>query len=132
MTVGSSRGRRGAVKSNAGDTDSTVRMMALLEKLWRDRPEPRALILQVRVVLTKLVELTNFTPPLFQTVADAMASGDMEKQRNLDSTIDKLRARYDRKVVYFGNVQDARENAPCGFPSRTFPRSDWRATSKLA
>jgi DNA polymerase-4 len=30
----------------------------------------------------------------------------------LDETIDKLRARYGRKVVYFGSVQDNRETAP--------------------
>ena len=29
-----------------------------------------------------------------------------------DETIDKLRARYGRKVVYFGSVQDSRDTAP--------------------
>lgn len=28
------------------------------------------------------------------------------------TTIDKLRARYGRSVVYFGNVQDSRDEAP--------------------
>jgi hypothetical protein len=41
-----------------------------------------------------------------------MASFDKDKQRRLDETIDKLRARYGRKVVYFGSVQDSRETAP--------------------
>ena len=55
---------------------------------------------------------SNHTPSLFQTVADTMASFDKDKQRRLDETIDKLRARYGRKVVYFGSVQDSRETAP--------------------
>ena len=41
-----------------------------------------------------------------------MASFDQEKQRRLDETIDKLRARYGRKVVYFGSVQESRDEAP--------------------
>jgi DNA polymerase-4 len=45
-------------------------------------------------------------------MADTMASFDTDKQRRLDETIDKLRARYGRKVVYFGSVQDSRETAP--------------------
>lgn len=80
--------------------------------MWKERPEPRASILQVGIVLTRLVERGNYTPELFQTaVADAMTAGD-EKQKRLDSAIDKLRARYGRSVVYFGGVHDARESAP--------------------
>jgi hypothetical protein len=36
----------------------------------------------------------------------------VRKQRRLDETIDRLRARYGRKVVYFGNVQESREAVP--------------------
>lgn len=58
------------------------------------------------------LEHGNFTPELFSSaVADAMATND-EKQQRLDTTLDKLRARYGRSVVYFGNVHNARENAP--------------------
>ncbi len=63
-------------------------------------------------MLTRLCEHANHTPSLFQTVVDTMASFDTDKQRRLDETIDKLRARYGRKVVYFGNVQDSRDTAP--------------------
>jgi DNA polymerase-4 len=59
-----------------------------------------------------ICERSNHTPSLFQTVADTMASFDTNKQRRLVETIDKLRARYGCKVVYFGNVQDSRETAP--------------------
>ena len=36
----------------------------------------------------------------------------VDKQRRLDETIDKLRARYGRKAVYFGSGQESRETAP--------------------
>ena len=94
------------------ETDSTIFLMRALDRLWKERPEPRSPILQVGVVLTRLCEQGNFTPELFQTaVADAMAGGD-EKQKRLDATLDKLRARYGRSVVYFGGVQTSREAAP--------------------
>jgi DNA polymerase IV len=41
-----------------------------------------------------------------------LASFDKDKQRQLNEAIDKLRARYGRKVVYFGSVQESRESAP--------------------
>lgn len=64
------------------------------------------------MVLTRLCEKGNFTPELFQTaVADVMGEAD-EKQKSLDATLDRLRARYGRSVVYFGNVHNARESAP--------------------
>ena len=94
------------------ESDSTIFLMRMLDRLWKDRPEPRAPILQLGIVLTRLCERGNYTPELFQTqVANAMASGE-EKQQRLDATLDKLRARYGRSVVYFGGVHDARENAP--------------------
>jgi DNA polymerase-4 len=30
----------------------------------------------------------------------------------LDATLDKLRARYGRRVVYYGNCQESRDEAP--------------------
>jgi DNA polymerase-4 len=35
-----------------------------------------------------------------------------QKHQRLDAAIDKLRARYGRQVVYFGNVQESRQKAP--------------------
>ncbi len=98
------------------ETDSTIFLMRALDRMWKDRPEPRSPILQVGVVLTRLCEQENFTPELFSSdlssvVADAMDDTE-EKQKRLDSTLDKLRARYGRSVVYFGNVHDNRESAP--------------------
>jgi DNA polymerase-4 len=112
MQVAFLRGVSWAAEARTEETDSTLLFMRLLDRLWRDRPEPRCQLLQVGVVLTRFCERSNHTPSLFQTVADSMASFDTEKQRRLDETIDKLRARYGRKVVYFGSVQDNRETAP--------------------
>lgn len=94
------------------NVEATLLFMRLLDRLWRDRPEPRCQLLQVGVVLARFCERTNHTPSLFQTVSDTMASFDQEKQRRLDETTDRLRARYGRKVVYFGSVQNSRETAP--------------------
>jgi DNA polymerase-4 len=94
------------------ETDSTIFLMRALDRLWKDRPDPRSPILQVGIVLTRLCEKGNFTPELFQSaIADVMAGND-EKQQRLDATIDRLRARYGRSVVYFGSVQDSRDSAP--------------------
>ena len=94
------------------ETDSTVALVRLLNRLWRDRPEPKGLLLHVGVVLSRLSERGNFTPELFEAVANSAESIDANKHRRLDATLDKLRARYGRQVVYFGNVQESREAAP--------------------
>lgn len=101
-----------SVEVRLGETDSTLALMRMLDRLWRERPELGRPILQVGVVLSRLCEKTNHTPSLFETVAETMASFDNEKHKRLDETIDKLRARYGRKVVYFGGIQESREAAP--------------------
>lgn len=101
-----------AAEVRAGETDSTLALMRMLDRLWRERPEPGRPLLQVSVMLSRLCEKTNHTPYLFETVAETMASFDNEKHKRLDETIDKLRARYGRKVVYFGGIQESREAAP--------------------
>jgi DNA polymerase IV len=105
-------------------TDSTLSVMTALKRLWQERPEPRSPILQVGIVLNRLCDRENYTPELFQTtvthpatetladkVASIMAATD-EKHHRLDTTLDKLRTRYGRSVVYFGNVHAARDTAP--------------------
>jgi DNA polymerase-4 len=92
------------------DTDCTLKLMRFLDHLWRERPEPRAPLLQVGVVLGRLLEKDNYTPELFQNeVANAM--GD-DKHQRLDAALDNLRNRFGRDVVYFGSVQDHRKSAP--------------------
>ena len=89
--------------------------MRLQDKLWRNRPEPRRPLLKVGVVLTRLCEHGNYTPQLFDAVADATSgtgTTDTVKHQRLDAAMDKLRARYGRKVVYFGSVQESRDAAP--------------------
>jgi len=94
------------------ETDSTFFLMRMLQRVWSERPEPNEKLIQVGVVLAHLIEEANHTPDLFQSVvADAMSSYD-DKHQRLDATIDQLRARYGKQVVYFGSVQDARDAAP--------------------
>ena len=107
------------------ETDSTLSLMTALNKLWKDRPEPHSLILSVGVVLGKLCNRGNYTPELFKTaVGGAMATDDDDKQRRLDATIDKLRSRYGRSVVYFGNVHHARDTAPLRISFTHIPNPD--------
>jgi len=61
----------------------------------------------------------DHTPELFQDdggVAHARSAAgtndDTEKHQRLDAALDKLRARYGRKVIYYGSVQESREEAP--------------------
>ncbi len=70
------------------------------------------------VTLTRLVEQGNYTPQLFPDFIQddgqegrATGSGDNEKLRRLDATLDHLRARYGRNVVYLGAAQEARDSA---------------------
>ena len=101
--------------------------MRLLDKLWRDRPEPRRPLLKVGVVLTRLCEHGNYTPQLFDAVADATSGNDATdtaKHQRLDATLDKLRARFGRKVVYFGSVQESRDSAPMRIAFSHVPEPD--------
>ena len=97
------------------ETDGTVTLMRQLGKLWRERPDPRTPLVQVAVTLTRLVEQGNYTPQLFpdliQDDGQEGQAGD-EKLRRLDATLDQLRARYGRNVVYLGATQEARDSAP--------------------
>jgi DNA polymerase-4 len=94
-----------------GETDSTLVLMRMLARLWRERPAPRAPLIQVGVTLTRLIERGNHTPDLFAgRVADLLSQDD--RHRRLDECIDRLRARYGRQCVYFGTVQDSRDQAP--------------------
>lgn len=94
------------------ETDSTFRLVRMLQRLWSDRPEPQADLIQVGVVLSGLVERGNHTPDLFQGVVTEVMAADGEKHQRLDAVIDKLRARYGRQVVCFGSVRDSRDAAP--------------------
>ena len=93
-------------------TDSTFFLMRMLQQLWRERPDPRADLIQVGVVLSALVEEGNHTPDLFHGVVAEEIVADDQKHQRLDAAIDKLRARYGRQVVYFGSVQESRQDAP--------------------
>lgn len=106
------RGESWAEETHTAETDSTIALMHLLDQLWKDRPEPRRQILQVGVLLTRLCEHGNYTPELFQNGTATAPALDVEKHQRLDATLDKLRARYGRKVIYFGSVQESRDEAP--------------------
>ncbi len=94
------------------ETDSTLFLMRALQRLWRDRPEPQAHLIQVGVVLSALVDARNHTPDLFSNGVGESAAAHVGKHQRLDATIDKLRSRYGRQVVYFGSVQESRQDAP--------------------
>ena len=118
------RGESWTAETHTAETDSTVALMRLLDKLWRDRLEPRRPLLKVGVVLTRLCEHGNYTPQLFDAVADTKDALDTGKHQRLDATLDKLRARYGRKVVYFGSVQESRDAAPMRIAFSHVPEPD--------
>jgi len=41
----------------------------------------------------------------------ASTSNEIEKHQRLDAALDKLRARYGHKVIYYGSVQESRDTA---------------------
>ncbi len=102
-------GESWAAEVQTAESNSTVLLMRLLDSLWAGRPQARHPILQVGVLLTRLCEHGNYTPELFQPNPPEL---DAEKHHRLDATLDQLRARYGRQVIYFGNVQDVRDEAP--------------------
>lgn len=78
MEIGYFRGVKWKPEQRVVETDSTIALMKKLGDLWKDRPDPREQLIQVGVVLGHLVESANYTPQLFQTVAEVMAEGDRE------------------------------------------------------
>lgn len=93
--------------------DSTLHFLHLLHRLWKDRPEPASRLLKVGITLTRLCERKNHTPSLFESFENApMALREDAKHRSLDHTLDHLRARYGRGVIYFGGVHEVRDSAP--------------------
>ena len=74
--------------------------------------------------MSQFVREGNQPPQLFQiddggdahaqTHAGAAAgtNDEIEKHQRLDAALDKLRARYGRKVIYYGSVQESRDEAP--------------------
>jgi len=125
LQLGFVRGPSWSADAHTVETDTTLTLMHLMERLWHDRPEPGCLIQKVGVVLTRLCEQGNHTPQLFQDAGDANANAgtatgtppgttgtDTDKHQRLDAALDKLRARYGRKVIYYGSVQESRDEAP--------------------
>lgn len=106
------RGTSWAVESDFEETDSTVFLFRCLERLWKDRPDAKMPLLKVGVVLSRFIELSNWTPPLFQVLDSHVGLKSDEKQQRLDEAVDKLRARYGRNVVFFGAAQNALGSAP--------------------
>jgi DNA polymerase-4 len=110
------RGGAWASEIRTPETDVTLRLLKMLDRLWRERPEQGCGLLKVGVLLSRLVTKDNYTPELFSSqVADAMAepNGDgSEKMRKLDETVDRLRARFGRHCVFYGNIQEFRDHAP--------------------
>jgi len=106
-------GETWVVEAPIPETDSTLRLINLLGRLWRDRPEPEAPLLKVGMVLQKLCEKNNFTPQLPGISGEPEQDlADIEKQQRLDQTLDQLRNRFGKQVIFLGSVQQSREAAP--------------------
>jgi DNA polymerase IV len=115
MQISFLRGGAWASEMRTPETDVTLRLLKMLDRLWRERPEPGSKLLKVGVVLSRLVTKDNYTPELFSSqVADAMSSGASAEAKlsRLDETMDRLRARYGRHCVFYGNIQEFRDHAP--------------------
>ena len=133
------RGPSWSADAHTVKTDSTLSLMHLMERLWHGRPEPGCRILKVGVVLTRLCEPGNLTPQLFQDGDGGETTAgtnneteiDINKHQRLDATLDKLRARYGRKVIYYGSVQESRDEAPCASASPTSRTRGWRGIEGL-
>ncbi|MES2982071.1 MAG: DNA polymerase [Verrucomicrobiota bacterium] len=123
------RGAAWSLEIRFPETHSTIPLIRLLGKLWRDRPDPRARLIKVAVTLTRLVERNNFTPELFAPMiaeddAETEIQQTEEKHQRLDATLDKLRARYGRNAIYLGSVQDVRKHAPMRIRFNYIPKPD--------
>jgi len=95
------------------ETDSTLRLMTLLGRLWRERPDSRQPLLKVGMVLQKLCEKNNFTPQLPGISGEPEQDvQEIAKHQRLDQTLDELRSRYGRQVIFLGSVQQVRNAAP--------------------
>jgi len=106
-------GQTWVVEAPIPETDSTLRLINLLGRLWRDRPEPKVPLLKVGMVLQKLCEKNNFTPQLPGISGEPTQDlADIEKQQRLDQTLDQLRNRFGKQVIFLGSVQQSRESAP--------------------
>jgi DNA polymerase IV len=105
--------------------DATLHLIRLLGQLWKSRPDPQSKLVSIRVILSKLTQLGQFTPDLFQdSTPTAIARRDEEKQRRLDEAVDQLRTRYGRSSVYFGTVQSARDAAPMRIAFNHIPKPE--------
>jgi DNA polymerase-4 len=106
------RGEPWSAEIGGGESDGTLVWLSRLKYLWSARPEPRRSLVKVGVVLADLCEMTDGTGNLPLVFDDPAAGVDVEKQKRLDVTLDRLRARYGRSVVFFGGVEIAEERAP--------------------
>lgn len=83
-------------------TDDTQTLTLVLSKLWKRRPPDEALPSAVGIVLSGLAPMNLTTGNLFT----------QRPRQKLNSTIDKLNARYGKNTVYYGSAAQALDEAP--------------------
>ena len=84
-------------------TADTLSLTDVLDLMWRDKPAVRDDPLAVGVTLTRLSEAAHHTPSLFDTQNTRSA---------LNTTVDKLNARFGKNAVYYGAAHNALQAAP--------------------
>jgi DNA polymerase-4 len=124
MHLSFSRDTRWHPKIQFTETDSTFFLVRILQRLWSERPQPRASLIQIGVTLSKLIQHSNHTPDLFQGVfAQAMMAAH-EKLERLDAAIRSAAGCYGRQIVYLGSVQNSRDAAPMRISFNHIPELD--------
>ena len=104
LTVKYCGGTRWCDEIHITETDDSLELLRLLELLWRRKERSRESPMAVGVVLFHLVHRGNYTPSLFEKVANRKSS--------LNKAVDTLNEKFGKNTVYFGGAHDALGSAP--------------------
>jgi DNA polymerase-4 len=85
-------------------SDDSLHFAKVVRLLWKKRPLPQNPLIQVGVTLNHLLEQTNYTPSLFETMNP--------KSQNLNNALDEIRAKHGQKAIFLGSEKDGWSAAP--------------------
>ncbi len=91
-------------------TQDTLNLGKLMRLLWNSRPQSVPNPTKVSITLMGLIHAKNHTPSLFATTKD-------KERKVLLQTIDRIKARYGSRSIYYGNAMLAQKN-PAAAPMR--------------